>query len=145
MNDQSNSPVAPQDAATSTIALMQSMLARRLYIENALAYTEGTHTFDDLVVMVLQGRLLWWPLPSSFMLTEIVTYPQTKHLNVFLAGGELNEIRATQDQLIMLARMQGCQALSLSGRRGWVKALEKQGWKESHTAMLLPIEDEANG
>ena len=145
MNDQSNSPVTPPDAANATIALMQSMLERRLYIENALSYTEGTHTFDDLVYMVLQCRLLWWPLPSSFMLTEVVTYPRVRHLNVFLAGGNLDEIRATQDQLIMVAKVQGCSALSLSGRRGWVKALAKQGWKESHTAMLLPIEDEANG
>lgn len=138
MNDTSNTPVTA-DAATQLKQLAESLLERRAYIENALAYAEGTHTFDDIVHMVATGRLMWWPLPRGFMVTEIVEYPRTKHLNVFLAGGDLDEIRATQEQLVLVAKLSGCTALSLSGRRGWVKALTQLGWKESHTAVVFNI------
>lgn len=138
MNDHSNSPVTT-DAATQLKQLAESLLERRLYIENALAYAEGTHTFDDIVHMVVTGRLMWWPLSRGFMVTEVVEYPRAKHLNVFLAGGDLDEIRDTQEQLVLVAKLAGCTALSLSGRRGWVKALTQLGWQESHTAVVFNI------
>lgn len=144
MNAHSNTPVTA-DAATQLKQLADSLLERRRHIEAALIYAEGTHTFDDIVRMVVTGRLMWWPLERGFMVTEIVEYPRTKHLNVFLAGGDLDEIRDTQEQLVVVAKLAGCTALSLSGRRGWVKALTALGWKESHTAVVFNIPAENAG
>lgn len=133
-----NTPVTP-DAAQQLIDLGCQLSSRKHHVEAALAYAEGTHTFDDVVHMVLAGRLHWIPLPDSFMIMEIVTYPRQKHLHGFLAGGKLEEITACQDQLVELARSLGCCAITLSGRRGWVKALKPLGWTESHTTVCFPV------
>lgn len=130
------------DHASKYIALANSLLERRRHIEAALEYADGTHTFDDVVDMVMTGRLFWHPLPNSFMVMEIIDYPRAKHLHVFLAGGDLDEIRATQPDLVDMAKANGCSAVSLGGRRGWVKALATQGWKESHTAVVLHIKED---
>tara|TARA_R110000744_G_C19370668_1_gene562497 strand:+ start:3446 stop:3805 length:360 start_codon:yes stop_codon:yes gene_type:complete len=116
------------------------------HVEAALAYSEGTHTFDDIVLMVLNGRLRFMPLANSFLMTEVTVYPQTNHLNVFLAGGDLDEIRAQQAALEEMAVLAGCSAITLSGRRGWIMALKQLGWKESHTTAFYTItKDQTNG
>lgn len=100
-------------------------------IEKALRYSHGTHTFDDVVLMVLHGRLLFIPLENSFLILEVMEYPQIKTLHVFLAGGNLREILDTQDMLFDIARQNGCTALSMTGRQGWKKPLGTLGWRET--------------
>lgn len=140
-DEQRNSPVTP-DLADHLIGVLSDMKARKHLIEAALEYAEGTHTFDDVVAMVLSGKLMWSALPNSFIITEIVVYPQQKHLHGFLAGGDLSEIRDCQERLLDFARAAGCSTITLSGRRGWVKALFDLGWKESHTTIYLQVEQD---
>lgn len=118
-------------------SLVLSISERKHLIADALEFTGGTHTLDDIVAMIVSGRLHWWPLENSFMITEVVSYPQAKHLNVFLAGGDLNEIKLMNEALKNTALTLGCECVILSGRRGWVKALSDIGWKESHTTMFI--------
>ena len=135
-----SSPDTVACASLQTLGgLVLSLTQKQHLIADALAYAEGTHTVDDIVKMIVSGRLSWWPLENSFLITEIVLYPQTRHLNVFLAGGDLAEIKAQHDNLIEAARLAGCSAVTLSGRRGWVKALRDIGWAESHTTMFTPV------
>lgn len=122
--------------------LVNSISERRDLICNALAYTEGTHTFDDIVNMIMTNRVLWWPLPNSFLITEILHYPRKKYLHVFLAGGDLTEIKSMNDELKRAAKLAGCAGVSLAGRRGWVKALKDIGWQESTVTVLTTIDQE---
>lgn len=137
-----NSPVTPNgfEIFERFKELAQSMSDRRADIASALHFTQGTHTVDDIVVMVMTGRLLWWSLPNSFIITEIITYPQTKHFHVFLAGGDLTEIKECVPRLAAAAKLNGCSQVTLSGRRGWINALKDLGWKESHTTASLVVE-----
>jgi hypothetical protein len=109
-------------------------------IEDTLARTYGTHTFDDLCIMVMQGRVRLWSLENSFIVTELVVYPQEKHMHVWLAGGDLDEIKAMQGVVLEVAKLEGCSKMTLSGRRGWIKAIADIGWKEAHTSMYYQIE-----
>ena len=140
--DQSNTPVTPSVAACM-IQLMGEMEERRREIEAALAYSGGTHNYDDVVIAVIQGRLFWMALPqNTFMLTEIIEFPREKHYHVFLAGGNLTEIYRAHERLVIAARLAGCQKVTLGGRRGWIKALAKLGWREYHTSAALDLEPE---
>ena len=47
----------------------------RSWIEAALAYAPGTHTFDDVAGMIEAGRLQLWPAMHGCLVTEIVDYP----------------------------------------------------------------------
>lgn len=104
----------------------------RPQIEAALEYSGGTHTFDDVAAGVLTGRMQIWPTEASCIVTEIIAYPRRKVLNVFLGGGSLGEIMAMHPDVEAWARAQGCDALTMSGRRGWAKPLGAHGWRALH-------------
>jgi hypothetical protein len=118
-----------------TMELLYSIREREQHILNALAYTEGTHTFDDIVSMILAGRLTWWQNGQSFAVTEFVSYPRENHIHIFLAGGDLNELLDLQDTIAIYGKHAGCSTLTMAGRKGWLKPLAEVGWTHAHTAM----------
>ena len=109
-------------------------------LEATMEHNGGTHTFDDLTAMVLQGRLRIWTTENSIALTEVIEYPRQKHYHVFAAGGALDEIVATIPQVAQAARDAGCCKLTISGRRGWVRALAQDGWTEQFTTCVRSLE-----
>jgi len=111
--------------------MLADMKERREMIEAALEYSPGTHTFDQLVDMTLGGRLTFWPLPHSFMLTEVHQFPSARHYHIFLAGGDLQELVNMHEDVIQVAHALQCDKLTLTGRTGWVRALQSHGWKPS--------------
>ena len=106
------------------------------WIEAALSYSGGTHTFNDIVDGLSRGVLQLWPTPRGCIVTEIVVYPQKKVLNIFLGGGELDQILDMHNDVIEWAKAQGCVALSMSGRPGWKKPLGKHGWQSQHVSYV---------
>lgn len=106
------------------------------WIEAALEYSGGTHNFNDILNGLSEGVLQLWPTPRGCIVTEIVVYPQKKVLNVFLGGGELDQILDMHNDVIKWAKVQGCVALSMSGRPGWKKSLEKHGWHNQHVSYV---------
>lgn len=112
-------------------------------IEAALKYTAGpTHTFNDIVSMVMTGRLLGWWLDDCWLLTEIHSFPQCTHLHIFLGGGHLAPLINMHSPVIEHARALGCTHLTLSGRRGWDKVLSGHGWKRYGMMMALDITED---
>lgn len=108
-------------------------------LEAAMEYSGGTHDFDDLTLMVLKGDLRVWTTENSIALTEVVEFPRQKHYHVFAAGGSLDDIAGTMPLIEQAARDAGCCAITLSGRRGWVKALAQHGWVEQLTTCVRSI------
>jgi len=101
----------------------------RGWIESALEYGGGTHTFEDVKCGIIAGTSQLWPAANSCIVTEITKHPQKKVLHVFLGGGNLEEIISMHDSVIQWAKDQGCESLTMTGRKGWSKALKKSGWK----------------
>ena len=115
--------------------ILDDMDRLRVHIDAALSYADGTHNFDDVVAMVMRGQLRLWALPNSVMLTEVVDFPRERHYHMFLGGGDLEEILAMHPQVEKAALEADCVKLSVTGRRGWTKALVKHGWVEKHTTV----------
>jgi hypothetical protein len=130
----------PTPSLTSHIRHMVDELDRlRHHVEAALAYAHGSHTFDDVAASVLQGRTRMWTTAGSIVIVEKVAYPQQSCYHVFLAGGDMDEIIGLHEEIIACARADGCSAITLTGRRGWARALLPHGWTEAHTTMRLEI------
>ena len=124
------------------VAQMVSELQRlRPVMERALPYTHRTHELDDLVLMLIQGRARLWTTPNSFCIVEKVLYPRQVNYHVFLAGGDMDELRGLHEQIIAAARDDGATAVTLTGRRGWVRALAAWGWEEVYATMRLDISE----
>lgn len=113
------------------IALINEMTRVRPFLEPALEYTSGTHDYIHLVEGVLEGQFHIWPTENSAIITEFHNFPKERHLHIFLAGGDLEEIKQLHDNVVQFAEAAGCQALTLTGRPGWIKALDDLGFSDS--------------
>lgn len=102
----------------------------RKWIEDALQYAQGTHTFNDIAAAVLSDRFQIWPSNNAVVVTEIVVYPQLKDLHFFLAGGNLDELKAMRPIIESWGKSVGCTRVSLAGRKGWERTfLKDEGYK----------------
>ena len=114
--------------AEKVMELMQSLLKYRLDIESALNYANNSHSFDNIVDMVVTGAVHFYPLENSYVLMEVQTFPNHKVYHVFLAGGEKEEILDVHPWMLENAKVLGCKYVTICGRLGWVKELKKRGW-----------------
>jgi hypothetical protein len=102
----------------------------RKWIEDALEYSGGTHTFHDIALGVLSGRYHLFPNHNSAVVVEIVVYPQLKDLHFFLAGGNLDELKEMRPIIEAWGKSIGCTRVTLAGRRGWERTfLKDEGYE----------------
>lgn len=108
----------------------------RPWIEAALEYSGGTHDFIDIAEGLYKGTMQLWPAEKGCIVTEIVVYPRKKVVNVFLGGGDLEQILDMHEDVIEWGKLQGCSALTMTGRFGWKKPLAKHGWEPLHSSYV---------
>jgi hypothetical protein len=97
----------------------------RQWVEDALEYSGGTHSFDDIAAGVLAKKFQLWPNHNSAVVTEIVVYPNTKNLHFFLAGGNLDELKMMRPHIEAWGKSIGCTRVTLAGRKGWERTFLK--------------------
>lgn len=111
--------------------------AYRPQIESALAYSGGTHQYDDVAQMVAAGHANFWPGPASLAITETVQHPRQTILHYFLAAGNRRELRAMEPVIGAWAREQGCTKATLVGRKGWQRSfMVDLGWRVSDSIIM---------
>jgi len=110
------------------------------WIEAALEHSGGTHDFWDIVDGIYSGHMQLWVADKGCLVTEIVVYPKKKVLNVFLGGGEMDELSGMHEKVIRWAKDHGCSGATITGRKGWVRAFQKFGWKPLHTTIVKEFE-----
>lgn len=131
--------VQEPDLATKTILLMNDLLRWKDGIEEALSYSNGSHTFDDVVRKVVTGEVHFYSYDECFTIMQVIIYPQYKTYHCFLAAGNQEALDNVRDDMLEVARTLGCRYLSISGRHGWVKRLQSRGWKHVYSTMYLEV------
>jgi hypothetical protein len=111
----------------------------RPWIEAALEYSGGTHRFEDIELGIQEGRMQFWPAPAAAAITEVVVYPQSKALHVFLAGGEMAQLLDMIESAAAWGKDQGCSSMTMSGRKGWERVLGGHGWRPAMVVMEREI------
>jgi hypothetical protein len=120
--------------------LSAELIRCREWIEAALEYSGGTHNFADIVHGIHSNKMQLWPSAKGCIVTEIVVYPRKKLINIFLGGGELNQILDMHSDVISWAKQQGCSGMTMTGRLGWKKPLAEYGWKVLHQSYAKEFE-----
>ena len=107
------------------------------YIAAALEHIKGTHTIDDVALLVGAGHLKVWLGNNFAMLTEICASPRLRWVNVFAAGGNLQELQNLEADLVKYAKDNNCSRITAFGRDGWLKVLP--GCQKMGVAMYRDI------
>jgi len=124
---------------------LEAMLPYRKMLVEALNHSGGSHTFQNIVDAVQNEVMQFWPMEKSCLGTEVINYPNLKTLHIFLAGGDLEEIKSIDSTLEFLCQEIGADYISLSGRRGWIKALADIGYELSHVTLAKKVKEKENG
>jgi hypothetical protein len=114
---------------------MNDLEKARPLLQPALDRGGNTHKWDDIVNALVKGSMQLWVGEKSAAVTEILAYPEKKVLHVFVAGGNMNELISMIDSAKEWAKLQKCDSMTISGRRGWEKVLSKEGWKAKMIVM----------
>ena len=109
------------------------------WIEAALEYSGGTHEWSDIVEGIHSLRYQFWPAEKGCAVTEIILFPKKKIFHVFLAGGEMDQIVDMNDSAAQFAKAQGCDGMSIAGRKGWSRVLKNEGGTESLTTLAKEL------
>lgn len=109
-----------------------------LDICRALEYGNNSHSFDDIVRLVLDGSVDMYEFPNSVIIMELTHYPNFSVYHGFIAAGDLQEILDAHTMMFKEARLRGAKYLSIAGRRGWEKAMRNHGW--SHKLSIMQVE-----
>lgn len=96
------------------------------WIDAALVHAGGTHSLDDVRAMVCDPDqpVRFWAGRKAALVTEVQTWPSAKVLLLWLAGGDLEELKdVIRPKAEAWGREQGCGRVMIVGRPGWAKVL----------------------
>lgn len=107
------------------------------WIEAALEYSHGTHDIKDIFEAVANNTVEFWPGQKCALISQVVQYPKKRMVHIFLAGGDIDEIKEIETHITEWAKSQGCSGLSLTGRPGWTKSfLRDIGYRNTQVQMI---------
>lgn len=107
------------------------------WLEAALEKAGATHSIEDVRQAVEDGRVQFWPGQNCALVTEILLYPQTKRVRVWLAGGDLEEIGQMLQMGEWWAKEIGADGIEVVGRKGWAKVLQSDGFVDMGARYLV--------
>lgn len=112
----------------------------RPWIEAALVTSPGLETIEDVERLVADGSYQVWFGRNCAAITEIASYPSRKVMTVIHGGGDLTELLdELEPSMCAFARMQGCDAIMGTGRKGWERVTEKRGYRFAWIVMTKDL------
>ena len=96
-----------------------------------------THHKQHIKDRIGEDAVLWAGKRAAAV-TEIVTHPSgLKVCHIWLAGGDLSELKIIEGQIEEFALLNDCRHMTITGRRGWLRALN--GYREGPVAMTKEL------
>jgi hypothetical protein len=90
--------------------------------DKALKLGGNTHTRQDILDGIKQGRFQYFGDDECCVVTEIIQYPQKRVLHLFIAAGKLDRLfEIYLPQVKQFARENGCTSLTSVSRKGFLK------------------------
>ena len=115
---------------------MHTQSSARKYIQDALDHCGNTHSVDDVLQMVEDGKAQLHVGNRCAVVTQEMDFPAGRQLHYWLAGGDLEELQEIEKRVSENARKNGCTQASIIGRRGWGRSL---GFDEMATVMARKL------
>ena len=107
----------------------------RDWLAPALERSERFFSEADVIDGLVQGEYVLHGGAASAIVYTVTEYPMARAMVFLLAGGELDDIKTLETDLIKKAQALSCDRVEFCGRRGWTRAL---GYSE---AFCIGIKD----
>lgn len=114
--------------------------------ESLVPYMQKLYTIDSMMESFKSGTMVPWAVVTNgelvaFIATEVFQCPLRKVLVVrFGAGNNIARyIELVIDTLENHARDNGCSSVEISGRMGWLRALDKHGYEPAYVTLSKEI------
>lgn len=122
---------------------LEDWLRCKGWIEAAVT-RNGFYNIEDIEAALASGDMFFWPGEHAAAVTEFITYPNGKALNVFAGGGESNAslqefIEKFEPSLAEWAKATDCRWIIGYGRPGWERILKKRGYQHMWSVMKKDI------
>ena len=77
--------------------------------------------------LLISNQAQLWLGERSAMVLQLLTPPPIVH--IWLAGGDLDDLLSMRGGMEAWGRSQGCEAVTINGRRGWARVLKPYGYE----------------
>jgi hypothetical protein len=116
----------------------ETELHRRLrQLEKALQLMGGTHSLNDILALIETGNMQSFTHGSSWALTQVFEMPRKKVCEIFLAMGEIGELKELHAQILAFARERGCTLIRATAREGWREVARELGWPRARARLYV--------
>jgi hypothetical protein len=124
----------------------ETLLRYKTVIERALLVAQNAHSFDHIVHGVLEGRYHFYPISDrTCIIMEVRSNGNWSAYHVFIAGGDLQEIRDAEPLIMANGAKLGCSKITASGRKGFARVSSKHGWRVAHVTIFKDLHPSAAG
>lgn len=100
-------------------------------IRVALKHGGETHTLQDVLDGLLEGKYQLFENDDGVCITEIMQAPQGRYLHCWIVAGRLPGVMQLQEAVERHALTNSCKFMSTAARPGWKSVLPQYGWKPS--------------
>lgn len=109
-------------------------------LAEALERGGNTHSLEDVLYQIMSGDAQIWTNESACIVTEVLQFPEKRVLHFWLATGEFEAVRRLGNEVVIpWGRSVGCDHATITGRKGWERALREEGWSLVSVQLLKRI------
>jgi hypothetical protein len=100
-------------------------------IKEALARCGDPRSIEDVIDAIVSKNAQVWGDERALIITQL----SGEYVHFWIATGEMDATLELSREILKWARGLGYTKASLTGRRGWVRALATEGWRQTAVQM----------
>lgn len=101
------------------------------HIISALKH-QDRYNLSDVKEKIRQGLFHIWSGKDAFYVSSFGEFPRYRVLNLFLCGGDYNELEEMLKSIELFAKEHECKYLTGGGRKGWLRKLQHLGFEQEY-------------
>jgi len=119
--------------------VLERLLFWQGHIERAISKTGNMMTFDYVCEQVLTKQAHFYDLGDFCIIAQVHAYPAGNVYSSLIGCGNLERMKGYEDDFAEIARSLGCKYMRITGRPGWAKELQKDGWEHVSTSVQKEV------
>ena len=114
----------------------RAFLAAYPFLTDAMDLIRRRYSHDDIFAEYMRGEATLFASDKSAVLVRIETNPRAKTAEIWLCGGDLDDLLENLlPQIETWAIRNGCQDVAYIGRNGWLKKMDERGYSNGGAFM----------